>query len=65
MNIIFKFLFLLFVYFVLQNTLSLLSNYHPLPNADPNDPPNASFAAMGPNDSAPGVAAPTKGVESC
>ena len=41
------------------------SIYHPPPNADPNAPPPPSFAAIGANVSVPGVAAPTKGVESC
>jgi hypothetical protein len=79
MNIIFKFLFLLFLFywfglscfglscfgFIVAFIVACRFNYHPPPNADPNDPPNISFAAMGPNDSVPGLAAPTKGVESC
>lgn len=79
MNIIFKFLFLFIVLFFCCRfcfvvachfclSLSLIAchcAYQPPPNADPNDPPNISFAAMGPNDSVPGLAAPTKGVESC
>jgi len=40
------------------------NNYHP-PNADPKDPPPPAFAAIGSKDSMLGVAAPTKGVESC
>ena len=39
--------------------------YHPLPNAEPNEPPPPALAAIGSNVSIPGVAAPTKGVESC
>lgn len=39
--------------------------YHPLPNAEPNEPPTPALAAIGSNDSMLGLAAPTKGVESC
>jgi len=39
--------------------------YHPPPKAEPNAPLPPSFAAIGTNGSALGVAAPTNGVESC
>jgi len=52
---------------IYQDSPLYMVNYQPPPNADPNAPPPTEFAAIGSNDSIsePGVAAPTKGVESC